>query len=247
MLAEREAAKYPFLKEGLNLLAGLDLQLDELAGPAYSKVIDRAKERVIEAILAGESSSRFVDPQTEMLSYPIAVMYVTLVAEQFLNRRFSLSEAVRAYSLLQKEDEDRILDIALNEPLPQPLGILLFFDLRAGGIEVPVLTLEDLVIQKKVLRACLCIDIDTAFPGLLYKLGAFAGGHMHDIECAPGGLGPGDGSLNSLVFDDIGPGENMSVGSDLVFLGMVSCNQHVKNKSAFGVHSYYSAHIGGFL
>jgi len=115
MLAEREAAKYPFLKEGLNLLVGLDLQLDELAGPAYSKVVDRAKERVIEAILSGEASSSFIDPQTELLSYPIAVMYVTLVSEQFLNRRFSLSEAVRAYSLLQKEDEVRILDIAINE------------------------------------------------------------------------------------------------------------------------------------
>ena len=115
MLAEREAAKYPFLREGINLLEGLDLQLEELAGPAYSKVVDRAKERVIEAILNGETSSRFVDPQTELLSYPIAVMYVTLISEQFLNRRFSLSEAVRAYSLLQKEDEDRILDIALNE------------------------------------------------------------------------------------------------------------------------------------
>jgi len=115
MLAEREAAKYPFLRDGINLLEGLDLQLEELAGPAYSKVVDRAKERVIEAILNGEASSLFVDPQTELLSYPIAVMYVTLISEQFLNRRFSLSEAVRAYSLLQKEDEDRILDIALNE------------------------------------------------------------------------------------------------------------------------------------
>jgi len=115
MLAEREAAKYPFLRSGLNLLEGLDLQLDELAGPAYSKVVDRAKERVVEAIIDGEASSRLVDPQTELLSYPIAVMFVTLVSEQFLNRRFSLSEAVRAYSLLQKEDEDRILDMALNE------------------------------------------------------------------------------------------------------------------------------------
>jgi hypothetical protein len=57
MLAEREAAKYPFLREGINLLEGLDLQLEELAGPAYSKVVDRAKERVIEAILNGETSN----------------------------------------------------------------------------------------------------------------------------------------------------------------------------------------------
>ena len=115
MLAEREAAKYPFLKEGLILLEGLNFGLEELAGPAFSKVVDRAKDRVIEAIVSGEASSNIVDPQTELLSYPIAVMYVTLVSEQFLNRRFSLSEAVRAYSLLQKEDEVRILDIAINE------------------------------------------------------------------------------------------------------------------------------------
>ena len=115
MLAEREAAKYPFLKEGLILLEGLNFGLEELAGPAFSKVVDRAKERVIEAIVSGEASSNIVDPQTELLSYPIAVMYVTLVSEQFLNRRFSLCEAVRAYSLLQKEDEVRILDIAINE------------------------------------------------------------------------------------------------------------------------------------
>ena len=117
MLAEREAAKYPFLRAGLNLLEGLNLQLDELAGPAYSKVVDRAKDRVIEAILAGESTSILanVDSMTEILSYPIAVMFVTLIHEQFLNRRFSLSEAVRAYGLLQKEDEARILQIAQEE------------------------------------------------------------------------------------------------------------------------------------
>ena len=117
MLAEREAAKYPFLRAGLNLLEGLDLQLDELAGPAYAKVVDRAKDRVIEAILNGESTSTLAntDSMTEILSYPISVMYVTLIAEQFLNRRFSLSEAVRAYNLLQKESEDTILRIAQDE------------------------------------------------------------------------------------------------------------------------------------
>jgi DNA primase large subunit len=115
MLAEREAAKYPFLKEGLNLLEALDLQLDDLAGPTYTKVADRAKERVIEAILKGEVSTQLADPQTELLSYPIAVMFVTLVGEQFLNRRYALSEAVRAYTLLQEEYEDKILQIAQNE------------------------------------------------------------------------------------------------------------------------------------
>lgn len=115
MLAEREAAKYPFLSLGLELLEGLDLQLDELAGPNYTKVVDRAKERVIESILKGEVSAKLADPQTELLSYPIAVMFVTLIGEKFLNRRYSLGEAVRAYNLLQEEYEDKILQIALDE------------------------------------------------------------------------------------------------------------------------------------
>ncbi len=117
MLAEREAAKYPFLKSGLNLLEGLDLELDELASPAYSKVAERAKDRVIEAILTGEASSGLanVDPATELLSYPISIMFVTLISETFLNRRFALSEAVRVYNLLQKESDEKVLSIAQNE------------------------------------------------------------------------------------------------------------------------------------
>ncbi len=115
MLAEREAAKYPFLKVGLNLLEALDLQLDDLAGPAYTKVVDRAKERVIEAIVKGEVSVQLTEPQTELLSYPIAVMFVTLIGEPFLNRRYALSEAVRAYNILQDEYEEKLLKIAQEE------------------------------------------------------------------------------------------------------------------------------------
>ena len=115
MLAEREAAKYPFLRVGLDLLEALDLQLEELASPNYIKSVDRAKERVIEAILQGEVSAKLADPQIELLSYPIAAMFVTLIGEQFLNRRYALSEAVRAYNLLQDEYEEKILRIAREE------------------------------------------------------------------------------------------------------------------------------------
>jgi DNA primase large subunit len=55
------------------------------------------------------------DPPTELLSYPIAVMFVTLIGEHFLNRRYALSEAVRVYGLLQEEYEEKILQIARDE------------------------------------------------------------------------------------------------------------------------------------
>jgi DNA primase large subunit len=115
MLAEREAAKYPFIKLGLNLLEALDLQLDDLVGPTYSRVLDRAKDRVLQAILKGEVTVELADPQTELLSYPLAAMFVTLIGDQFLNRRYALSEAVRSYNLLQNEDEQKLIQIATNE------------------------------------------------------------------------------------------------------------------------------------
>jgi hypothetical protein len=115
MLAERESAKYPFIKLGHNLLEALDLQLEDLASPTFTRVVERAKERVIETIVKGEVSAQLANPQMELLSYPIAAMFVSLIGEPFLNRRFALSEAVRAHNLLQDEYEEKILKIARNE------------------------------------------------------------------------------------------------------------------------------------
>ena len=115
MLSEREAAKYPFINEAVNLVDGLDLQLDDLTDPIYSKTLDRAADRVIEAITIGEVSAILTDPLTELLSFPVAIMYVSNIGEHFLNRRYSLAEAVRSYSLLQQEYEERITQIAETE------------------------------------------------------------------------------------------------------------------------------------
>ena len=115
MLSERESAKYPFLKSGIHLIESLNLQLTELAEPNFSKVLDRAAERVIEAILKSEVSTKLTDPLTELLSFPIAIMYVTLLEESYLNRRYALAEAVRAYQILQDEHEEKIIQIARDE------------------------------------------------------------------------------------------------------------------------------------
>jgi len=111
-MLEREAARYPFLKEAARLVESLNLQLDDLAEPAYSRVLDRAAERVIQAIEEGEVDDRFDDPMTELLSFPIAVMFVSIKGEQFLSRRYALAEAVRIYFLLQEEEQNKISQIA---------------------------------------------------------------------------------------------------------------------------------------
>lgn len=115
MLSEREAAKYPFVEAGVKLVEGLNLQIDDLSDPSYLRAVDRATERVTEAIVYGEVSARLADSVTEIISYPIAAMFVTILGEQFLTRRFALAEAVRVYNLLQTEPDEKIIDIAVND------------------------------------------------------------------------------------------------------------------------------------
>ncbi|HIH88172.1 TPA: DNA primase large subunit PriL [Candidatus Bathyarchaeota archaeon] len=114
-MLEREAAKYPFLTEAAKLVDALNLQLDDLASPAYEKVLDRAAERVVQAIEDGAVDDALDDYMTELLSFPIAVMFVSAKGEPFLNRRYALAEAVRVYFLLQDEERDKLAQIARDD------------------------------------------------------------------------------------------------------------------------------------
>ncbi|RLI10172.1 DNA primase regulatory subunit PriL [Candidatus Bathyarchaeota archaeon] len=115
MISEREAAKYPFLKGAVSLVETLSLKVDDLADPSYSRVLDRGEQRVSEAILEGIVSASLGDALTEMLSFPVAVMFVTVVGDRFLDRRYALAEAVRVYELLKGESETRIARMAREE------------------------------------------------------------------------------------------------------------------------------------
>jgi DNA primase large subunit len=115
MISEREAAKYPFLNEAVKLVDVLNLTLDDLVDPSHRNVLDRAVERVSQAILIGETKADLADSLTELLSFPVANMFVTVIGDDFLDRRYALSEAVRAGALLRDESEVRIAKMARVE------------------------------------------------------------------------------------------------------------------------------------
>ena len=115
MISEREAAKYPFLKETFSLVETLNLKVDDLADPSYSRVLNRSEQRVSEAILKGVISADLSDALNEMLSFPVAVMFVTVIGDRFLDRRYALAEAVRAYDLLRGEEDALIARVAREE------------------------------------------------------------------------------------------------------------------------------------
>lgn len=115
MISESEAAKYPFLKGAVDLVETFNLKVDDLSDPSYSGVLDRGEERVSEAILKGVVSPDIDDALTELLSFPVAVMFVTVVGDRFLDRRYALAEAARVYRHLRGEEEARIALIARGE------------------------------------------------------------------------------------------------------------------------------------
>jgi DNA primase large subunit len=115
VISEREAAKYPFLHDAVTLVETLGLTLEDLSDPGHTKVLDRAERRVSQAIMNGEATSELADSLTELLSFPVGNMFVTAMGEQFLFRRYALSEAVRAQGLLKAETEERLAKIARLE------------------------------------------------------------------------------------------------------------------------------------
>jgi DNA primase large subunit len=106
-------AKYPFLKEAANYIKSLDLQINELISQEYIEVISRAEQRIEEALLKGEVEwKRKPSYEIEVLSYPVAVMLVVVIDDDFLSRRYALAEAKRSHKILRDEDRKKLLQIA---------------------------------------------------------------------------------------------------------------------------------------
>jgi len=115
MSIEKEAAMYPFLNKVVELVDVWNLTMDKLIEPFYESALNRAEQRITQAILKAESKADLDNFLDEFLSFPIAVMFVKVLAEDFLDRRFALYEAVRARNLIMKESEDWVSSLARIE------------------------------------------------------------------------------------------------------------------------------------
>ena len=114
---ERDLALYPFISEASQHVGSLGFSLDRLI---TSRALDlarlRGKERIIQSLfgeiekpsLTGSNEGPIL---TELLSYPFARILVSCIDDSFLTRRYSLAEAVAAYTLLKTRDVDFLSDI----------------------------------------------------------------------------------------------------------------------------------------
>ena len=111
---KNDFAKYPFLKETTEYVKKLDLKIEDLTDPSLASVLERAEERVEEAILYTRVSRKLRNIEVEILSFPVAVMIVIATENSFIKKRYALAEAKQTYQDMNLESEEKILAIARN-------------------------------------------------------------------------------------------------------------------------------------
>lgn len=102
-LGPNDFAKYPFLKETGEYITGLDIDVDELTRPEYHHVLERAKERILEAMQKQIVSEEFYDREKEILSFPLALILVRATKMDHIISRYAFAEAVRVENFLKSE------------------------------------------------------------------------------------------------------------------------------------------------
>jgi DNA primase large subunit len=114
LILKRDLAKYPFTLEAAEYVKQRGLIIDDLVSQDYAEIVNRAEQRIRESILNGRVEWREeADYNIEILSFPVSIILVMSMDNEFLNRRYSLAESKRADMLLKNEvNKEILMDIA---------------------------------------------------------------------------------------------------------------------------------------
>src|SRR4030067_3174942 len=81
LVSESSLAKYPFVPEASEYIGRLNIDIKDLATKEFEDVLDRAEERIREAMLSGTVERHSLRDRVEIASFPIAVMMVASSAD----------------------------------------------------------------------------------------------------------------------------------------------------------------------
>jgi DNA primase large subunit len=111
---KNDLAKYPFLKETQLYVKELDFKVEDIASPEFAKVLERAEERLQEAVLYAIVSRKTRYEEIEILSFPTAIMIAIATENSFVQKRYALAEAKQSFADLKDESEERLLALSDN-------------------------------------------------------------------------------------------------------------------------------------
>lgn len=125
-------ARYPFLETAREAVDGADIDLGALVRDDEA-VVDRAENRVVTALIEGSVGDPHRSTRVELLSYPVARVFVSLVDERVCTRKYARAEARRAIDRFDADREEPRLKSTRTERLSLST-LLAEFDL-AGAID----------------------------------------------------------------------------------------------------------------
>jgi DNA primase large subunit len=111
---KNDLAKYPFLKKTAEHVKALELKLEELTTPDMEQILNRAEERVKNAILFVYVGKKHEKDDVEIPSFPVATMLAIATKNSFIKKRYALAEAKQAFGSMQLESREKILAIAAD-------------------------------------------------------------------------------------------------------------------------------------
>jgi len=113
--AKNDYTKYPFLKKAAKYVRFPDLRIEDLVSTELHQILDRAEERLQEAILyAKVTRDRNCDEDVEILSFTVAIILAIATQSSFIQKRYALAEAKQAYEDFRLEPKDKLTKIAEN-------------------------------------------------------------------------------------------------------------------------------------
>ena len=137
-LDKRDLAKYPFLKEAQDWVAGRTGTLEQFLSTTYGKIAARNGARRVIGAITGENpagTAGQAEPEREVFSYALARILVSCTKDRALIDRLTRFEAARAWGFLQEEDA------AKRDYVAGSIGI------DPGARELPVIEYVELVPQ----------------------------------------------------------------------------------------------------
>ncbi|NHV99337.1 MAG: hypothetical protein HA496_06745 [Thaumarchaeota archaeon] len=109
------AARYPFLPEAREFISrNIDLTLESLEKTGSEAALKRAVERVENALIFKEVKVTVLDELNyvrEILSFPIAVILVSMTMNEYVRRMYALGESRGAYRRMLNESDETLLYI----------------------------------------------------------------------------------------------------------------------------------------
>ena len=111
--SKERLARYPFTSEAAEYIKARGLFLSDFEKPEFQVVVERAEERIREALEKGVVSYKSgIVADVEILSFPLALALVNSIRDSFLKHRYALAESERAKRILVDEKPQVVLEVA---------------------------------------------------------------------------------------------------------------------------------------